>query len=252
MKGLELFSNFSDSTMLPWLGKQVDMRSTIRKFSTWLLAGIAIAVIGQFFIQVAQDKGWYTRAGHKWDVAMTFLLSSWTLYPATLLAGFVVGLWVDAILAKRERKPLEEEAQRHYIDRLALALEAEILSREIAALAGAGQARAAIAWQEDTSEMISRGPEEPRRPTRDRSVSERAKIIEKYGEKYHADAWRIIDAAGRLMPLDRNDVWQVSHLLHGGYDIDKMSSYLMRIANGLRYPNEPQLPEIDKQFPDQA
>lgn len=86
-------------------------RNYIRRFLTWFLvcvvSVIVVSVFGEWFIHVADDKGWYRDAGQTWDrgvsAILSFLSSAWLLYPATFLAGIVGGLWADFVLAKRER-----------------------------------------------------------------------------------------------------------------------------------------------------
>lgn len=95
----------------------VSMRKLIRSVLTWLLVGlflaIVVAVVGEWFIEVAKAKGLYTDAGNQWDSVMTraistggsiaaFLLSGWVLFPATGLLGLVAGLWLDTFLKVRE------------------------------------------------------------------------------------------------------------------------------------------------------
>jgi len=224
-------------------------RTVLKKITTWVLGAVVVAIIvavvGQWFIQVATDKGWYRNAGRRWDGVMNALLSLWVLFPTSILAGFVGGLWADARLAKKERTPLEDEARQHFIDRIALAKDAEALAREISALAGQGHARHAIAWQEDTEHFRSVAISSPG-PMRDRSTRERAVVIERYGEKYHADAWRIINVAGRVIPLDTGDIWKLQHILQSGHEIESMANFLMAISNELQYPNEPLVPMQDR------
>lgn len=180
-----------------------------------------------------------------------FLQHPAVLWTALVGLGMAAGMWIDSLLYRRERKPLEEEARRHFIDRVELSKEAEELARQLGALAGHGHARHAIAWQEETEDLRSTLPSVPM-PSRSRTARERASVVEKYGEKFHADAWRIINAAGRLIPLDRGDLWRVEHVMISGHGIEEMSAFLMAIANDLRFPNEPLLAHTDRRFMDQA
>lgn len=94
------------------------MRSKIRKILSWLLGAVAgaiiIAVAGEWFIEVAKDKGWYRNAGENWDSAMSVVLSYLAqpgfYVPFTGFVGLVGGLWLDAALKvfePRNRKPKE-------------------------------------------------------------------------------------------------------------------------------------------------
>lgn len=87
------------------------MRNTVRAVLTWLLVGgvgaIIVAVLGEWFIHVAEDKGWYSDAGRTWDRVMAsiidFATSAPLLYSVTALGGLVAGVWLDTLLARRER-----------------------------------------------------------------------------------------------------------------------------------------------------
>jgi hypothetical protein len=99
------------------------MRALLRKIATWLLVavvgGIAIAVVSEWPIEVARDKGWYSNAGRNFDQVASsirqFLTSWWMMSPVLLLAGIVAGLWADTLLSKvkvRNPPPTEPIAMR--------------------------------------------------------------------------------------------------------------------------------------------
>ncbi len=86
------------------------MRRLFRNAATWLL-GFWVActftpVIGEFFIEVARNKGLFANADGRWDYVMgivsDWVTSSWGLYPLTALAGYVAGLWTDRWLRMRD------------------------------------------------------------------------------------------------------------------------------------------------------
>jgi hypothetical protein len=87
-------------------------RSGVRKWATrgflTLAGAILLTVFGQFFVQVATDKGWYAHAGETWDRFVTplfhFATSAPVLAFALLFGGVVVGLWLDAYLVRRTAK----------------------------------------------------------------------------------------------------------------------------------------------------
>jgi hypothetical protein len=91
--------------------EMVSIRGAARRALSWIAGGVVasilVSVVGQWFIQVATDKGWYEHAGQRWDRALNaaheIATSAWALYPATLLTGLVGGMWVDVILARREK-----------------------------------------------------------------------------------------------------------------------------------------------------
>ena len=85
---------------------------------SWLLGTVVVVIIvavaGEWFIEVAKDKGWYSNAGQNWDNAMgvvTSYLTNPALYiPFTGLAGVVGGLWIDTALKffeAKNKKPKE-------------------------------------------------------------------------------------------------------------------------------------------------
>lgn len=94
------------------------MRRRLRNLLSWLLVAvvgtICVAVVGEWFIEVAEDKGWYSNAGQTWDGAMSAVLSflSQPIFyvPFTASAGIVGGLWLDTALRtyeERRSKPKE-------------------------------------------------------------------------------------------------------------------------------------------------
>jgi hypothetical protein len=106
------------------------MRNIVRRVLTFILLGvflsIAIAVVGEFFIEVAKEKGWYNNASDTWDGAMSavlsFVASPMVYVPLVGLSGAVFGLWLDAGLRYFEKRSvksgeidwdfLQEELQR--------------------------------------------------------------------------------------------------------------------------------------------
>ncbi|QCO54636.1 hypothetical protein EOK75_01700 [Pseudorhodobacter turbinis] len=92
-------------------GSVIYIRSVVRKILTFILSSIlfviVIAVVGEFFIEVAKAKGWYENAGQTWDrfmgVITDFASSNTALYPLIGLGGLVAGLWLDFLLAHVDR-----------------------------------------------------------------------------------------------------------------------------------------------------
>ncbi|WP_157123840.1 hypothetical protein [Allosphingosinicella indica] len=89
----------------------------LRKILTWVLVScigaIVVAVVSEFFIEAARQKGWYLDAGQKWDrvaaSTVAILTSSYVLYPLTALGGLVAGAWLDTWLAKVDRSNSDRE-----------------------------------------------------------------------------------------------------------------------------------------------
>lgn len=91
---------------------QVSQRKRLRNYLTGalvLLCTLFVApVIAEFFIHVAEDKGWYEDAGERWDRIVSGLSSIVSSVPflmgLALLGGLVAGMWLDSAMLKRERK----------------------------------------------------------------------------------------------------------------------------------------------------
>lgn len=109
--------------MEPWKGRVPHMQITRVGVRTWATRGfltvagaILLGVVVQWFVQVAADKGWYAHAGQKWDRLVSELVALFTSAPvvafAILLGGVVVGLRIDALLAKRDAVPSDQARYR--------------------------------------------------------------------------------------------------------------------------------------------
>jgi len=84
------------------------MRQFIRALLTTLfvsvILAIVVAVLGEWFIEVARDKGWYQDAGQRWDLLASALvdtlISPLVLYPISVLGGLTAGLWLEPLLRR--------------------------------------------------------------------------------------------------------------------------------------------------------
>lgn len=93
-------------------------RAGTRRFFSYLFFSvfvvILVAVVAEWFIEVARDKGWYKNAAKQFDgltgAITAFVTSGIVLYPLTGLGGLVAGLWVDAWISKRERPESDWDA----------------------------------------------------------------------------------------------------------------------------------------------
>ena len=83
-----------------------------------VLVPIIVSVVGEFFIELAREKGFYSDPSNRLDAAMTafttFVTQTWLLVAAGFFGGLVTGLWLDLILrGKQYRKagvPVSKEA----------------------------------------------------------------------------------------------------------------------------------------------
>jgi hypothetical protein len=233
------------------------VRKIIRVIATWVLVGciaaIVVSVVGEWFIHVAEDKGWYQNAGRSWDRAMSVIFamfSSWPFWIFTALVGGVTaGLWIDSYFAKREKNKAVAEAIEQAraevaleignaklakVNRLELAVEAEKLAHQVAELASEQKAAETVAWEEDMNERHFQPAGSPRLP-RTRSVNARADAQMKFGAKgYEAKFWSIIARAEKCIQLHYHDLW---HLSHGAdsRDFVGITKILMKTSADLRY-----------------
>jgi hypothetical protein len=130
-------------------------RQRIRKsvsLAAATMSGITIIPIaGQFFIQVATDKHWYDNAGSKWDrivsAAYSFVTSTPFLCCVFALLGLTAGLWIDSLLAKRERKSDPSGLEARQI----LATQARDVSSQIFAIYGQYSGRSSAEWRQNTN-----------------------------------------------------------------------------------------------------
>ncbi|MGA0597572.1 hypothetical protein [Enterovirga sp. CN4-39] len=170
------------------------------------------------------------------DSVINALQSAVVQYPAAILLGFCIGVWLDAILRKRE-------FEYEQIDRNKLADEIEIVARKISQIAADGAAAEVIGWEQDSQELMAQ-PSGTRHLTRDRATAARGRALEKYGE-YHFPIETLLAKAAKCVSLDRSDLWRVSHILSSGRDIGEMARFLAVIAIELRHP-QPTLPIRDR------
>jgi hypothetical protein len=60
---------------------------------------IAASIVGEFFIELAREKGFYAHPSDRLEAAITalnsFVTQTWFLYSAVALSGFLVGLLLD-------------------------------------------------------------------------------------------------------------------------------------------------------------
>lgn len=125
--------------MLGRLGNGKDLRHysplgrganrTMRSFIKWFLMAVCVGlvlaisfgVVGEFFIELAREKGFYTNPSQKLDdgvrAVSDFVTQSWLLYSTVGVVCLTLGMWMDVLLRRRERAapapapPLQLEPQ---------------------------------------------------------------------------------------------------------------------------------------------
>jgi hypothetical protein len=87
--------------------------SRLRSLLRWLfvavfsamLLGITAGIVGEFFIELGKENGWYDSPSQRLDAAMTalstFVTQTWFLVGTAFFAGLTVGAWLDHFLRKR-------------------------------------------------------------------------------------------------------------------------------------------------------
>lgn len=222
----------------------------VRRLITWVAGGVAGAVgfgvIGQWFIQVAEDKGWYAHAGQTWDRIMSGLLGALTSPIATHAAmgcvALAAGMWLDFILYRRERRPVEDSIAQAVIDRQKLADDALAVGQGICRLTAQGQARLQTASEADRK--LSRQPETF--SYNENRVREEAVLLDKYAEQFHAEVWRVLDLSARTLRLDQSMMWRLRNTT-SIYELEELGKHLLSISNDLRFPGNPHLPLLSSE-----
>ena len=86
------------------------MRSYVRRIAPFLVTAVLTIVVvppaGQFFISLAEEHGWYQNPGAKLNVVVACfaaIASSASFHWAGgAIIGFAIGVWLDAILKRRD------------------------------------------------------------------------------------------------------------------------------------------------------
>jgi hypothetical protein len=72
-----------------------------------LILAIAAGVIGEFFIELARQRGWYDNASERLDAAASafssFVTQPWFLIITAVLGGLALGVWLDVLLRRADR-----------------------------------------------------------------------------------------------------------------------------------------------------
>lgn len=102
---------------------------------------IASAIVGQYAIQIATDKGLYVGAGQKWDTAVTSVLAVLTSPLATHLAALMLGIAAGLLLDLKVFKVAEPEPEAKPIAETAAELKVRYPHTAIFPLIDAGMTR---------------------------------------------------------------------------------------------------------------
>ena len=86
------------------------MRKFVQRAVMYVTLGvigtIVVAVVGEFFIELARERGWYDSPSQRVDAFLSafsvFVTQVWLLCLASGLAGLTIGLWTDKFLRKHD------------------------------------------------------------------------------------------------------------------------------------------------------
>ncbi len=136
--------------------------------------------------------------------------------------GFAMGLWLDFLLAKRERAPNKEAREQLAED--------------------------AKAWAKKTGEIYAHYAERSRAEFMANSRNSReflskpnvaeCSALEQY-HKIHTEVWAVIEDAQHYIAIQRHDIFPLEHGVSSFSDILRMSQLLTKIAAWLRHGAAP-------------
>jgi hypothetical protein len=86
------------------------LRALHRRISASLTVAFLLAlvagVVGEFFIELGKEKGWYDKPSARLDAFMNafsdFVTQTWFLTIVAFLCGLTIGLWADYLMRRRE------------------------------------------------------------------------------------------------------------------------------------------------------
>ena len=152
------------------------------------------------------------------------LTQPWLLVSATAIVAFTLGLWVDAFLRFKEKEARLEQAGD---TAKKLADEAADLSKKL---------------HECLGQFQSRPPTHPNFHKNDDhdtdgwwryNHEQRERVMTRYFEQHATEVWRVIEGAKHFIPIDRNEIWHVSHM-SSDHDVAEMARLMASIAARLR------------------
>ena len=211
------------STILRWL-RRIPFFEALRAFlEQWGLWKVVVS-LGSFALWVAVTA-WAFLSDLPGPYVVTMAI--------VLLAGLVaiIKLVPDTWLRVRAvNTPVPKQ-----IDRESLAEQAEQLSAAIAALSSEYEAKKRLAWHKESERMMS-SRSNKRTTSRDEGIELEAKVIERYGDKYKADVWRVLVMAAYCGVVQEKDLWRFRHGMSSAHDLDGVHQILTKVAVELRYP----------------
>lgn len=90
--------------------------------ASFVVAVAASAPVGQFFIALADERGWYqnpsSRLAAMMDIVATVASSSWFHWIGGTIVGFSIGVWLDFLLKRKDVFSTATPAKSHEILKL--------------------------------------------------------------------------------------------------------------------------------------
>lgn len=208
-------------------------RRFIRWFATAVMAGLVLAivfgVVGEFFIELARERGYYDNPSERMDTVMTaisaFVTRTWFLVLTGAVAGFAGGGWLDTVLRRKDTP----------VDRVELADRADAIAAKAFRIYGQWEADHSRAWEDDSSD--------DRFNNKTLVVKER--YIARFADEILPEAWQVISEAKKYISLDRSDLWKIEHGVSHKQSLHDMVVLLQGIGATLRTGRE-DLPLRDK------
>lgn len=210
---------------------------TIRKAALYLVGVMATMVIigpiGEFFIELARERGLYDSPGRTLARVSGIVGEIVASYPfgvvAGLIVGFAGGVWLDAILKRKAAQPGVQE-------RFALADRAETLASQIGPLVGQLQtAQDASSTDRSSWDHVTDSAERSRlfHASQSKISAEKARVVERFTEKYLNDYLDVVECADRLIKIDDQRFWHMRNHMRVT-DLGEVVAFLRFIIAELR------------------
>lgn len=205
--------------------------------SAALLWGGAVAYysyrLWEMVAQIAEKVGWlfYLAMGATLFFGLVGLTFSVTLVARVITGKTWLGFERDLAI---QAQPIEES-------RTALADRADAVGAKVASIYGQWESDHAAAWHEDSMSMMNSAGDDRMLPTRNASDNVNRKYIERYCDQCLGEVWSVIGLARKFVPLDRLQVWHLSHGVRSATDIHRVVVFLGSISASLRN-EQPDLP----------
>jgi hypothetical protein len=210
----------------------------------WLIRAVITAwglfsavIVLPFLTAWAEKAGWFDNppetAANMIAVILEFsALASkpwvaWTVGGALgVISGFAAGVWLDALLRRKEREPLVRQAE---IDLNGLADEAEKISAAIYRLMGESQ-RKPPTLPRYTS-VMKEDWEAGSDAWRDENQEITERLARQYLTEYAASAWRVIGIAEKYVEITRDHRWDLDRAHEPA---ERMAQFLAELSGRLR------------------